>query len=197
MKNYLALGDSYTIGEAVAYDENFPMQFVKMLRQQGFAFADPLILAKTGWTTDELLLAIQQESIVQTFDLVTLLIGVNNQYRGYSLQAYHAEFKTLLEQSIRFANDISQNVCVLSIPDWSVMPFAEGQDRAEIAYQIDVFNDINRSETQRQGAFYVDITDISRCAFSDVALVAQDGLHPSAKMYQLWVERMLHTAQYQ
>lgn len=189
---YLALGDSYTIGESVAESERWPVLLAAKLREQGFAIDRPEIIARTGWTTDELENAIRETSPTPPYDLVSLLIGVNNQYRGHSPAEYREQFARLLEQAIGFAGGDPANVVVLSIPDWGVTPFAEDRDRAKIALDIDLFNSINRDETERRGARYVDITPLSRRPDPD--LVAEDGLHPSGSMYRLWVEAALPAA---
>lgn len=176
---YLALGDSYTIGESVPESERFPVQLARQL-----GLGDPQIIAKTGWTTDELNAAIDAADPRGPFDLVTLLIGVNNQYRGRDAEQYRDEFAALLQRAIGFAGGDARKVIVVSIPDWGVTPFAEGRDRAKIAAEIDRYNAVNREEAQRAGAKYVDITPISRG--SDPALVAADGLHPSGSQYALW-----------
>lgn len=178
---YLALGDSYTIGESVAADERFPAQLAKTVN-----LGEPVIIAKTGWTTDELNAAIDEADPKGPFELVTLLIGVNNQYRGRSADEYRTQFAGLLQRAIGFAGGNAQHVVVVSIPDWGVTPFAEGRDRAKIAREIDQFNAINREEAQRAGAKWADITPISRR--DDRALVAGDGLHPSGPQYAAWVK---------
>ncbi|MCX7878736.1 MAG: SGNH/GDSL hydrolase family protein [Ignavibacteria bacterium] len=187
-KKILALGDSYTIGEAVSENERFPSIVVSKLSAEGINVNDPVIIAKTGWTTDELEKAIDEAELKEKFDLVTLLIGVNNQYRGRSPGQYRTEFRELLYKAIEFAGGKQSNVLVISIPDWGVTPFAEGRDRKKISEEIDNFNSVNREETEKAGAVYAYITDISREAASDPELTAQDGLHPSRKMYEKWVE---------
>lgn len=195
MYHYLALGDSYTCGESIATNKAFPRQLATSLRERGIRIADPHIIAVTGWTTDELARGIQDASPAGTFDLVTLLIGVNNQYRGeqkgYTLDGYHTEFAGLLDTAIQYAGGNPAHVVVLSIPDWGAMPFAEGRDRHYIAADIDAYNAVNRRQAEKAGAQYVDITPISRRAMHDPALVADDTLHPSAAMYALWVEALL------
>jgi lysophospholipase L1-like esterase len=186
----LALGDSYTIGESVAAAERFPVQLVARLRER-VTVDDPEIIARTGWTTDELAAAIAQADPQGPYDYVTLLIGVNNQYRGYPLETYRDEFRQLLQQAITFAGGNAQRVIVLSIPDWGVTPFAWGANTTRIATEIDAFNAANRAETDAAGAIYVDITPISRQAASQPELVATDGLHPSGKMYAAWVKLLL------
>lgn len=186
---YLALGDSYTIGESVAQRESFPYLFAAQLRTQGLNIANPKIIAKTGWTTDELQIAIKTESLTQAFDFVTLLIGVNNQYRGYSRDTYRKEFKELLQTAISFAKGNKKRVFVISIPDWGVTPFglSSGKNTRAIADEIDAFNAINKEETLAMEVSYTDITPDSRKAATDVSLIAKDGLHPSGKMYLQWV----------
>lgn len=185
---YLALGDSYTIGESVADDERFPAQLVKRLSAEGFDMGDPLIIAKTGWTTDELSAAIKEKNVKDTFNIVTLLIGVNNQYRGRSAEEYRGELKQLIETALRYAGGKKENVIIISIPDWGVTPFAEGRDRKKIAEEIDLFNKVKKEESDNYGIRFYDITVISRDP--DPALVAADGLHPSAKMYKKWVDKI-------
>jgi lysophospholipase L1-like esterase len=191
---YLALGDSYTIGESVPPEARFPNQLADALRAQGAALEDPSIIARTGWTTGELSAAIDQADPQGRYDLVTLLIGVNNQYRGYAIGEYQVEFRRLLRRSIPFAGGKAERVIVVSIPDWGVTPFAAGRDGGKIAAEIDAFNAVNRTDAQQSGARYVDVTGISRLAPQDPALIAGDGLHPSGKMYALWVEKILPAA---
>ncbi len=183
---YLALGDSYTIGESVHEHERFPVQLVEQLRARGVSIADAAIIARTGWTTDELWNALDLREPQGTYELVTLLIGVNNQYRGRSAEAYRPEFVKLLQRAIAYAGNDASRVVVVSIPDWGVTPF--GRDRKNVGGEIDAFNAVNRAESLRLGAHYVDITPGSREALHDAALIANDGLHPSEKMYTRWVE---------
>ena len=192
---YLALGDSYTIGEAVTAAESFPYQLQAALKMKGIALAEPQIIAKTGWTTDELLAAIAEQKPASNFDLVTLLIGVNNQYRGYPLNTYEREFKQLLTLAIGFAEGDAAKVRVVSIPDWGVTPFAakEGRDAARVAEEIDAYNGINKLVSMAMGVTYIDITPHSRLAANDLSLLAVDELHPSGKMYAEWVTQLLVT----
>jgi len=185
---YLALGDSYTIGESVEENERFPVQLLNKLRGEGIEISDPLIVAKTGWTTDELMAAIEENNVNNDFDFVTLLIGVNNQYRGRGGEEYRTQFRALLNKAVSFAGGDPGKVLVISIPDWGVTQFAKGRDSYKIADEIDDFNDINKQETQNCGAVYAYVTDISRNAKDDSTLIATDGLHPSGKMYSLWVD---------
>jgi lysophospholipase L1-like esterase len=189
---FLALGDSYTIGESVAVADRWPNQLMRELRKRGVETGEPQIIAKTGWTTDELSSAIDAAKPSGRFDLVTLLIGVNNQYRGRDAEQYRKEFAALLKRAIGFAGGDAKRVVVVSIPDWGVTPFAASRDRAKIAAEIDRFNAINAEETKRAGAKYADITPISR---KSPTLVAPDGLHPSAAMYAQWVTVILPQAE--
>ncbi len=188
--HYVALGDSYTIGESVPESDRWPNQLAAALKAQGHP-VEVTIIARTGWTTAELWRGIQAAQPQGTYDLVSLLIGVNNQYRGYDIEAYRDEFQFLLGKSIEYAGRGPSQVIALSIPDWGVTPFSAGQDRALIASEIDAFNRVNREESQRGGVHYVNVTPISRLAADDPELVAYDGLHPSAKMYAMWVELVL------
>ena len=187
---FLALGDSYTIGESVSANDNFPNQVVQLLRKVGFDFRTPEIIAKTGWTTDELLAAIHNQNLLVKYDFVTLLIGVNNQYRGRTVDNYKTEFENLLKQAIQFADDNKNHVIVLSIPDWGVTPFAEGRDRQQISNEIDNYNAANKQIAERYGVQYLDITPWTREAATDISLLANDGLHPSGKEYKRWAEKL-------
>lgn len=184
---YLALGDSYTIGESVDAAERFPNQLADFLKAGGLQ-TEVTIIAKTGWTTNELWDGIQASEINPPYDLVSLLIGVNNQYRGYDINEYREQFVFLLNKSIEYAGGDPQRVIVLSIPDWGVTPFARGQGGERIARDIDAFNAVNREESEKAGAQYVNITPISREAEHDTTLIAPDGLHPSGKMYMEWAK---------
>lgn len=186
--NYLALGDSYTIGESVLESERFPVQLVKRLQADSINIEDPQIIATTGWTTDELLAAIKEKNIKDTFNIVTLLIGVNNQYRGRDAENYRGELKQLIDIAVKYAGGNKDNVFVLSIPDWGVTPFAEGKDRDKIAAEIDLYNKVKKEECEKAGIKYYDITEIS--LIKDQSLTASDGLHPSGKMYGLWVDKI-------
>lgn len=189
---YLALGDSYTIGESVEQKLSFPYQLVAELNTQNITVVAPKIIAKTGWTTDELQAAIKTENITRHFDFVTLLIGVNNQYRGISQTTYRKEFKELLQTAISFAGGNKRHVFVVSIPDWGVTPFGKnsGKDIKVIAQEIDAFNAINKQETLALDISYTDITPDSKNAATDLSLVASDGLHPSGKMYGEWATKV-------
>lgn len=188
----LSLGDSYTIGEGVPNEQRWPEQMVQELQAQGRTFTSPQIIAKTGWTTDELQAAIQEQELAPQYDWVTLLIGVNNQYRGRDLEEYRQQFAELLELAIEKTGGNPQRVIVLSIPDWGVTPFAtaRGRDPALIAAQIDQFNQVNLQETSQRNAHYVDITPLSReAADRPQEFLVADQLHPSAEMYRQWASR--------
>jgi lysophospholipase L1-like esterase len=191
---YLALGDSYTIGEGVAPVERWPVQLVELLRRDGLPIGDPRIIATTGWTTRDLLAGMDRARLSGPFQLVSLLIGVNNQYRGASLLEYGHELVELLSRSIELAGGQPSRVIVLSIPDWGVTPYAAARDRDAIRGDIDRFNEINMRESRRAGVCYVDITTLSRLAADDVSLLAADGLHPSGVMYERWAEQVLPLA---
>jgi lysophospholipase L1-like esterase len=190
---FLALGDSYTIGEGIKFAECWPIQLASTLQSMGLPVSDPTIIARTGWTSDELIEAIERATPESCYALVSLQIGVNNQYQGKDTELYRRDFDTLLKQAVGFARGNAKRVIVLSIPDWSVTPFATNRNREKIATEIDIFNVINHNETIRLGAHYFDITPISRQASNDALLIAPDGLHPSGKMYQDWVKKVLPT----
>ena len=191
---FLALGDSYTIGEGVDEAERWPVRLAALLRERGVPIGEPRIIARTGWTTDELSAAIDEADPQGPYALVTLLIGVNNQYRGRSAEEYRAEFAGLLRRAIGFAGGEAGRVVVLSIPDWGVTPFAEDRDRAQIAAEIDAYNAINREEARRAGAHWVDVTAQSREAGADPSFLASDGLHPSGRAYAEWARLALPAA---
>ena len=188
---YLALGDSYTIGQSVDVTMRYPVQIADSLRKRGYPMEDPRIIAVTGWTTSDLQTAIKAANPQGPYDLVSLLIGVNNQYRGQDISIYRKEFGELIDQSILFAGNDTGRVIVLSIPDWGVTPFASGRDREKIAREIDQYNAINKEITLSKGIVWIDVTGISRLAENDVTLIAGDGLHPSGKMYTEWVRLAL------
>ena len=186
-KSYLALGDSYTIGQSVAVTDRFPAQAKTMLLNDSIQFLTPEYIAVTGWTTGNLLNSLNSVSPTRsTYDFVSLLIGVNNQYQGRSQAEYSTEFNNLLNTAIRYAGNRPLRVAVLSIPDWSVTPFANGLDTALIRRQIDSFNVINKQITLAHGVHYIDITPSTRMALTDRSLLATDGLHPSGKEYKKW-----------
>jgi lysophospholipase L1-like esterase len=187
---YLALGDSYTIGEQVPDQENFPNQVTRLLNSKRISFQSPTIVAKTGWTTDELQNGIDKATLKAHFDFVSLLIGVNNQYRGWSKEQYAVEFESLLKQAIAFAKNETSHVIVLSIPDWGITPFAKGRNSSQITKEIDDFNAINKQIAERYQVHYIDITLGTRKAADDASLLAADGLHPSGKEYSIWAQEV-------
>jgi lysophospholipase L1-like esterase len=191
---FLALGDSYTIGEGVDEGERWPVQLAALLRERGMQVGDPQIIARTGWTADELSAAIDDADPPGPYALVSLLIGVNNQYRGRAAEEYRAEFSALLRRAIGFAGGDASRVIVLSIPDWGVTPFADGRDRNQIASEIDAYNAVNRDEARRAGAHWVDVAPHSRAAGADPAFLVSDGLHPSGRAYAEWARLALPAA---
>jgi len=185
--NYLALGDSYTVGQSEPANVSFPAQLTNALVGSGYHVLSPTILAQTGWTTDALIEAIASSNIINNkYQIVTLLIGVNDQYEGLSAETYRPKFVRLLHSAINFAGADSTRVFVLSLPDYGVTPFGNGQDSV-IGPQIDAFNAVNKQESIKAGVNYLDITAISRGAAMYPTLIAPDGLHPSGAMYQMWV----------
>ncbi|MGN6111929.1 MAG: SGNH/GDSL hydrolase family protein [Luteimonas sp.] len=194
---YLALGDSYTIGEGVAADARWPVLLARALREGGVAIDEPRIIATTGWTTDELSAAIDAAGPLGEWDFVTLLIGVNNQYRGRGLDEYRAQFEALLHRAIAFTGGRCDRVLVLSIPDWGVTRFGaeSGRDLAQVSRELDAFNDAARELCARHGVAFVDIAPVSRARGAEPAMQADDGLHPSAAMHALWLEAALPAAQ--
>ena len=191
---YLALGDSYTMGEGVGTAERWPGQLAALLRRAGVAIGDPVVIARTGWTTDDLAAGIEADAPAGPFDLVTLLIGVNDQYRGRRLDVYRGRMRALLRRAVSFAGGRPGRLVVLSIPDWGAAPFAEGRDRRRIAAAIDRFNAANREESMKAGARYVDVTAASRAAPAQEDAFAADGLHPSGRAYAAWARLALPAA---
>lgn len=192
--HYLALGDSYTIGESVPASERWPVQLVGQLRRGGLIIDDPRVVAATGWTTDELSDGMDHAQLASAYDLITLLIGVNDEYRRRPAGGYRAAFAALLERAIALAGHTPRRVVVVSIPDWGTTPFAKFDARGpeRIADELDVYNAIARDETRRAGAYWVNITTVSR---QHAKLVAPDGLHPSGAQYALWVDSILPVVQ--
>jgi len=182
---YLALGDSYTIGESVGAEDRYPSQVVRRLRMDSLFYKAPDIIAVTGWTTGDLLAAMPV-SVSSPYNVVSLLIGVNDQYQHLSQSEYRYQFTSLLQQAIRLAGNRPSHVIVLSIPDYSVTPFARGRNAAFIAAQIDSFNSINREIAMASQVQYVNVTEESRKAANDPSLIAADSLHFSGKEYEVW-----------
>lgn len=186
--SYLALGDSYTIGESVNENQRWCVQLAAMVNNEKGKIESPDIIARTGWTTSELISAINKTNNTTTYDIVSLLIGVNNQYRGESIEVYQKEFSELLRIAIRYANGNSKHVFVLSIPDWGVTPFASGSDRERIANEIDAFNTVAKEACAKYDIRFIDITPISRKALNNPIYMANDNLHFSGAMYTLWAD---------
>jgi lysophospholipase L1-like esterase len=194
---YLALGDSYTIGESLSVEDSWPMQWAHALRANGIAINDPGIIAKTGWTTDELSEALDEAESNNTlsppYNLVSLSIGVNNQYRERSAENYREEFSALLQRAIGYAGKKNLHVFVLSIPDWGITEFGQksGRDVTQITRELDNYNQINAEVSKQAGVHYVDISKITREVGADAKYYAEDGLHPSRALYALWVKKLL------
>jgi lysophospholipase L1-like esterase len=185
---FLALGDSYTIGESVQLADRWPMQLAVKLRAGGVDVSDPVIIARTGWTTGDLLSAMDGAKLTNQFDLVMLLVGVNNQFQGRNEEEYREQFAELLKRSVALAGGKVGHVVVLSIPDWSVMPFGQHYDVKRMSGEIDRFNAICREETQKIGAGFLDVCPVSREATTQPDLIAEDGLHPSGVQYGQWAD---------
>ncbi|MCW3113194.1 MAG: lysophospholipase and related esterase [Segetibacter sp.] len=185
---YLALGDSYTIGQSVQENERFPAQTVKILADNNIKIRTPTYIATTGWTTANLINAINLQNPSKNYDIVTLLIGVNDQYQHMDTGSYRTRFTALLNMSITFAGNKPSRVFVLSIPDYSATPYVSPGDKARVSQEVDQFNAINKQVTLAKSIAYIDITPASREATTDAALVANDGLHPSGKQYAKWAQ---------
>ena len=188
---YLALGDSYTIGESVDEADRWPVQLAGLVRAKGIDLTTPTIIAKTGWTTANLIGAIDASGDTKTYDLVSLLIGVNNQYQGQDIERYRIEFRQLLQTAIRFAKGRPERVVVLSIPDWGQSPYAKGRDRNTIGSQIDMFNNTAKQSCELANVTFIDITPLTRKAGSDATQYAPDGLHYSGLQMQKWAQAAL------
>ncbi len=187
--SYLALGDSYTIGESVAQDERWPNQLTELLKKGGKQISQPRIIATTGWRTDNLENAVRIAKLKEEYDLVSLLIGVNNQYQGKPVEQFVVEFEALLNTAIRLAKGNKENVFVVSIPDYGFTPFGL-KNKEKISKEIDLFNTVSEEICRKNSVKYINITDTSREGLNNPDLVANDGLHPSGKMYALWAKRI-------
>ena len=187
---FLALGDSYTIGQNVQQYERFPAQTVQLLRSQNLNISDPQYVATTGWTTTNLLSATKRQNPPKDFDIVTLLIGVNDQYQQRDTAGYREKFSELLNKAVKCAGSRTSHVFVLSIPDYSVIPFVAEAEKARVSTEIDLFNAINKEVTLQNNITYIDITPSTRQAANDASLIAHDGLHPSAKEYAVWANML-------
>ncbi len=188
--SFLALGDSYTIGTGESKINSWPFQLVYQLRKKKIDIETPKVIAKAGWTTTNLLDAIRAEKPKTNYELVGLLIGVNNQYQNLDVEIFKNEFKILLDQSISLAKDNPEHVFVLSIPDWSVTPFARFNDKKKIVKELGKYNSHIKNETEKRGILFIDITKISQNALLNPSLIVSDSLHPSKKMYRLWAKKI-------
>lgn len=188
--SYLALGDSYTIGESIPLQKSFPYQTIQILRKKEYKFSAPEIIAKTGWTTGELQSALNNSTLLPKYDFVTLLIGVNNQYRGGNVVEYKEQFEELLKKAIELTNGKKEHVVVVSIPDYSLTPFAKSMDAEKVSKEIEMFNGVNKALSIQYKVQYVDITPASKDAGNHYSFIAQDGLHPSEKEYAQWAEKI-------
>ena len=187
----LCLGDSYTIGEGVALHQNFPYQTLQLLRTKGFHFHAPEIIAKTGWTAFELAQQILHTKFNEHYDFVTLLIGVNNQYRGLSIEDFITDFEFLLMKAIHFTGNNAARVIVLSIPNWGVTPFAKDKDTEKITTEINAYNKVCKEQALKHKTHFINITESSRKAIEDSSLITQDGLHYSEKEMSSWAEMLV------
>lgn len=188
---YLALGDSYTIGTGINEENNYPNQLTDSLNARAYTFDTTAVIATNGWTTSDLKNGIEESQPDTNFDLVSLLIGVNNQYQGLDVELYQTEFKELLDQAIRFANGDTSSVFIISIPNYGVTPFGQSRDPIMIEEEIKIYNNIAKDFSTDYGIPFINVTDISEMAENDLTLLASDNLHPSAVMYAMWVEKML------
>lgn len=189
--SYLALGDSYTIGESVAVDKRWPVQLVDRLNQRGYEVAPPKIVAKTGWTTRDLIRGIESEiDVHRDFDLVSILIGVNNQYQNKTLSEFETELNEIFRKAINHSKNLEKGVFAVSIPDYGATPFG-ASNAQEIGMEIDEFNAVFRKVAEEYNVDFYNITPISRQGLENPQLVAGDGLHPSGLMYQYWVDQII------
>ena len=188
---FLALGDSYTIGQSVEINERWPVQFLKELKTSTSAIDTLQIIAQTGWRVDQLNEAMNNSDLEAPYGLVSLLIGVNNQYQGQKANSFKPEFIEILERSLKLVDNRKERLFVVSIPDWGASPYGATLNRTQIAKEIDEFNSVLKEESEKRGIRYFNITTISRRALTDNSLIASDGLHPSGKMYKLWVDKMI------
>lgn len=190
-KKIILMGDSYTIGQSVNVKDRWPVQLENKLTTEGILISELKIIAQTGWTTSDLIRGIENEITNPPYDLVTLQIGVNNQFRNEGIDKFRDELILLMKQAIEFAGGNSSKVIIISIPDWGATPFAENFDRDLIASEIDLFNSITLEQSNVFNLTFIDITPISRQAIDNPLLIAEDGLHPSMEMYKQWVDLML------
>lgn len=191
-KSILCLGDSYTIGEMVPLHDSFPYQLVQMLRSNGASFCAPEIVAKTGWTSFELLAHLEKTKLNAQYDFATLLVGVNNQYRGLAVEDFSKDFAALLRKAIAWVNNQPAKVIVLSIPDWGVTPFAQDRDRMQIAHEIDAYNGACELLAQKYQTKFINITTDTRLAATDLTLLTTDHLHYSGKQHRIWANKVFN-----
>ncbi|TRO65420.1 SGNH/GDSL hydrolase family protein [Christiangramia sabulilitoris] len=189
---YLALGDSYTIGESVMENERWPVQLAEELRARNYKLAPPKIIAKTGWTTEDLLRGMDNElSIHREFDLVSILIGVNNQYQNKLITEYEDEMRTIFRKAINHSKTKEQGVFAVSIPDYGYTPFGKAR-KEEISAEIDRFNEVFKRVAEEFNVSFYNITPISRLGLDNPELIASDNLHPSGLMYEEWVQTFVN-----
>ena len=188
---FLALGDSYTIGQSVEVNERWPVQFLKELKATTNVIDTLQIIAQTGWRVDQLKEAMNSSDLEPPYGIVSLLIGVNNQYQGQNANDFRPEFIEILEKSLKLVENRTKRLFVISIPDWGASPYGFSFDRVKVSKEINEFNSVVKEESEKRGLRYFDITTISRRALIDRTLIASDGLHPSGKMYKLWVDKMI------
>ena len=191
LQSYLALGDDYTIGESIPENQRWPAQLTKLLSEKNIHISLPRIIAKTGWTAHELKTEINNSKLDYPYDWVSLLIGVNNQYQGKSIKEFKEHFEILLSDAITFTGNNKEQVFVVSIPDWGVMPFSKNLDKEKIAKEIDDFNQVIYEVCVFKGVHFVDITPISRSAKNRKDFIAKDSLHPSGVQYTAWVQKII------
>lgn len=187
--SFLALGDSYTVGEGVSYEESWPSQFVDYALDRGIDFKNPELIAQTGWKTYDLLNAIKSSNLSVKYDFISLLIGVNNQFNSRPLSEFEDDLNEILTE-INYLKKGNSKVIVISIPDWGYSPYGSSYDRERISDEIDQFNNILKKISEQNNLNFVDVTQISRLAIKEPNLIAEDKLHPSGLMYLEWVEKI-------
>ena len=186
----LALGDSYTVATSESFNNGWPFQLIAYLEKKDLEFEAPKVIAGAGWTTSKLLEEIEKEKTDNYHDLVFLMIGVNNQYRGLPKEEFQKDFSELLEKSIVYANGKASRTYVVSIPDWGVTPFAKFKNSKKIAREIDEFNTLMQKSSTKMGVHYIDVTKSSKNMAVQPSLIASDSLHPSKRMYKIWAKKM-------
>ena len=187
--SFIALGDSYTIGEGVNEDERWPNQFVDVAYENGVDFDQPIIIAETGWKTYDLLNAINQTNFTKKYDYISLLIGVNNQFNSRPIDEFEEDLNKLMDEMKRIKKN-DGSIIIISIPDWGYTPFGESSDMSDISEQINLFNSSLRKFATTNGLKYVDVTEISRRGINEPDLITNDNLHPSGIMYLEWAKKI-------